>query len=1407
MQLSHRRIISACISATLAYALVMVLSGAASDLVTNEKEVRSGTVYTFAAENISQEDATVEWSASDGSPTSYAGRSMRWTAPVVDSPKNVIISLNLTNSYGCCKYYYKLFNIHVVPNAIAKVSLMKNCLFTAPVKIGDHVIYVYNVTNPGTLPLTNLNLTDLQSWGPDCQPIYKSGDDGNGALDPGETWRYECNYKVMDPSDYPILRIMQSDRGSSDLSRIMQRLEASKVRLEIVMDNLHRSVSQFDVKSATLVKAELIQKGLIYTFYNYSNEVTGESFVKILDHEGNLNRTVYLDPTSGTVLTVHYSKYGKMISEELYYPPPGTNEDLKIEYDLPADGYNTITITDYKSGDTLIIIVNALGNILSKEYRKTPGYVLYKEKILLKNKATVTAKTRDGNEVSDWDSFTLEVFRPLPNLIVTKTAQSEAASPGGFLNYTIIYRNDGGSDAHDIVITEAYDRNLSFVRSDPPPDVGAVNRWSQGVLKIGESGSINIQTRISALVVPGSEIANKVALTARENVTAISIINTALGRNDLNITKIASADPVQPGKSLTYTIIYRNNGSIKQANVTVYDRLDPYVDLANGSAQRDLVWRLGDMNPGDWSEIPVNVVVKSAIPANISSIVNRYRISSNQFAGKTKELVTGLVNGGLNITKTASSDFMPPGRELTYTITYRNEGTMNQTNVTIHDWLDPYVELVGSAANPPLTNGSSGNHLWWNRGYLKPGEGGTITIVVRSNSNIPDHVSKIINIYKINSNQAAGRNLTLKTDVVHSLWIRKKADKSTYNREDNITYTISYGNSGNKSAHSVNVTDILPDVILLSVYPVPTIISGNNLTWSIGTMEENKSNTIRIVVQVPKKPKANYYETSLVQGDGYAYVRKGFSTEEKKEGLTNFATIYGYYGEYPFKVSANSSVTVLGSPGTSISSLEHGSGYYKEEEKSTLHQENKSISLDKSLFAKYRKTSFLLPGDRRVDYDSLWSDRTRVENRIMGDSLQENYIYADTLNQNSSFTADMNQTVYDSKADFSSAMAQINYKKRLSGERSVLQMIDENYHGSFRIEESVDSYGESVKFTKSAVGKGFVSSDKWAKGRQRSYESGSGYYSSQERSELGSVDKSLKAQYGPVNLSAGSTNLSYASLWNEGMQTRDDQTGALIGKDIHYASSVDMESMMEKSSLSLLGKFNGTLDIDIGNDPNIDLDQTFTGSFQIDTAIAIHEMPKHLYPHVSISKTAAMLDEETVLFLINLSNDGNKLLKPLNVTDYLPKGCSYINSSIRAKTNGHMVNWTIPSLDVGRKLTIKMRSKLDGSSTRYTNTVSVRAVCKDKIAEAKNSTTFEAFYEPLPCCPGENDSSTADNKINMTRIFNTTPTLGYWGSWSPSPCFNITGNITECSAEWEAYYDEMEKNAGLCSCASNYEVP
>ncbi len=53
---------------------------------------------------------------------------------------------------------------------------------------GDTVTYTYQVANSGDDPLTNVSVVDDK-----CAPLsFINGDNGNGRLDPTETWRYRC---------------------------------------------------------------------------------------------------------------------------------------------------------------------------------------------------------------------------------------------------------------------------------------------------------------------------------------------------------------------------------------------------------------------------------------------------------------------------------------------------------------------------------------------------------------------------------------------------------------------------------------------------------------------------------------------------------------------------------------------------------------------------------------------------------------------------------------------------------------------------------------------------------------------------------------------------------------------------------------------------------------------------------------------------------------------------------------------------------------------------------------------------------------------------------------------------------------------------------------------------------------
>ena len=1240
-----------------------------------------------------------EWTATDEQMNSVGGfndstrANVTWTPP---GPGTFRISFN---SMTCSQTI-------TVSQCAPSIKLNKSCEYKSPVVMGDMITYTYQVTNDGGVPLTDLNLTDVQNWGPNCQPVYIRGDDGDHILNPGETWYYECEYKVANPTQDPELHTMAA-ANTTGTESVIRKLMEIETRLEIILGNLRPLQQQFDTKAATETVTQKPINGANYTLINYTNIVTGEALSKIIDPEGSLNKT-YFDPLSGSVFTTLYDPSGKMIAEEILIP--ATKEYLKIQYDLPYSNYKTYTVIDFLNGDTLTILVDPFGNIISKEYAKTPGYRPYVERYFLRNTATVTAKAPDGTEVSDSDSFTLEVFLPLPILKVTKEAEPDPVAKGGLLNYTITFENLGGADAHDVVLTETYDKDLEFITSDPPSDFGTTNTWTIGDLLVGQSGVLRVKGRVSSLAATGQKIKNVVDLTCKENASAEAVINTTVVGSPLNITKSVNPIILQPDESFTYTLNYRNDGQSIQRNVTVQDFLDDRVTL-----------------------------------------------------------------------------------------------------------------LTPSASPPPnqILNESLGPHLIWWIGDLNPGDRGTIEIFAKTREQgyFNNNTDTILNICRINNSENMSE-FDLTTPVVTSLWINKTADKSSVYRGDNITYTITYGNADPRFTFTdIWINDTLPEGVepgfLQEEYTFSSSRSvqlesteDNVLRWHLsGDLRPGDTGSIVFSVYVPKL-KMNFTETSSVKGDGYTYVRKFLSTAEEKPSLTNRVTIRGHIDNPDYMnetVTASASVTIIGAEGTVVRTTEHGSGHYEEDEKSSMRLENRSIKLEKSIFAKHRNTSFSLPHNRTMKFTSLWSDRTGVDNRILGDVLTENYLYTDTLQKNISLDMDMNQTVYKSESDFRNGTAQISYKQHTKyrpRSQIVTKDIAEDYQGSFKVMESIDSYGESTKYQKSSLGKGFVLSDVRPDRLQRSYEFGNGYYSSEEASESGFVVKNVKMLYEPLNETAGGRNISYAIFWGEGMWTKDRDIGYVISEGFRSATSINKEAQMGRNFLSLLGDFNGTMDLKMvmGPSPKNEthrVEQTFSGSFRTNTAFSVSVIPLHLGPHLWVSKDAVMTDPETVLFTINVTNDGSRLLAPLNVTDFMPAGLIFLNSSMRPEITGQIIRWTVVGLESGRTLNLKLYARMrEGIGYPFVNRVIVEGHYQDQVAVASNWTSVNQGYLPVSPMP-------ISELAGMFDIFHNE---GHWGDWNPSPCFNMTLWIPTAYYEIERYYDQLDIAALEGNC-SPYEVP
>ena len=86
-----------------------------------------------------------------------------------------------------------IFVKHAHASVLTNIDITKVASQTELPINGGVVIYTYNVTNPNTVSLSDVILSDNK-----CSTISgKSGDDNNNnLLDPGEVWTYDCSRLV-----------------------------------------------------------------------------------------------------------------------------------------------------------------------------------------------------------------------------------------------------------------------------------------------------------------------------------------------------------------------------------------------------------------------------------------------------------------------------------------------------------------------------------------------------------------------------------------------------------------------------------------------------------------------------------------------------------------------------------------------------------------------------------------------------------------------------------------------------------------------------------------------------------------------------------------------------------------------------------------------------------------------------------------------------------------------------------------------------------------------------------------------------------------------------------------------------------------------------------------------------------
>ena len=686
---------------------------------------------------------------------------------------------------------------------------------------------------------------------------------------------------------------------------------------------------------------------------------------------------------------------------------------------------------------------------------------------------------------------------------------------------------------------------------------------------------------------------------------------------------------------------------------------------------------------------------------------------------------------------------------------------------------------------------------------------------MQASGSIPKSIKKVYNLYRISSNATQGTYQSLETLVVHSLWIRKTTERSSYSPGELVNYTIKYGNDETEDVpfKNVRITDTLPDVEFVGASPYPSTFQGKILVWEIGNLAPQQGGTIYLTVHIRERPRTKFDESGSVSGEGYIYERKMLSTNREPYSLTNSVTIIGNLIRDPItpRTDSDSVSITVSDPGTEIETVEHGSGYYQQEQLVHLNYSNKSIRLDKKIFAKHAPTSLSLSRNRDINFNSLWFDRTKAKNFVRNETVSENYLYMDLINKESHFLVDPNQTVYKSTGDFYGGEAQIAYIKTkprtIPGLSDNYVDISEDYHGSFKIGQSLDSYGEGVSYSKSAKGLGFVVSDKRIDKTQRSFEAGSGGYQSDEVIKTGVVYKDASMIYAPNNQSFGSFKANYSSKWHEEMWTRNRDIGAIISERIGFADSIKKETLMQDATMALLAQFNGTADIKAVEQiapkakENVSVDQRFIGNYKLDTTIAINQGPIYIQPHINVTKEVLKQDGTTALFRINLTNDGNKTLGPIYVTDSLPEGLTFIDSSLRPdEITGRVIRWSLISLQIGGKQSITLRARIKDTGSRFINLVDVSAQYNGGVITARAACGFVLDW--LPCCLIKTPILVPKPVLTTHPAFY--PDYYAGGDWVPPKSFNLSLNLSEYPLDQvipcSSCSSDIPENGGCSSC-------
>lgn len=368
-----------------------------------------------------------------------------------------------------------------------------------------------------------------------------------------------------------------------------------------------------------------------------------------------------------------------------------------------------------------------------------------------RNTVTVVCENEDGDTCSDTDTASVEVFRRLADLSVTKLDSADPARAGSTLTYTITASNESTLTAFDAVVTDTLGAGMTFVpgsvevtgATGPTGDayVGGVLTVTLGDMAAGQTVTITFQVTVDSGSPMTAHVGSPANIADRVNTVVVSsATDDPDPSNNLDIeytgimpirhTFIALekvANPLrlgEPGGEFSYTYTVSNVGSDTVAVTSLTDDVIGAIDLPFDVT----------LEPGESMESVVATWTYDAIGIyrNVATAtaLNEDGDSVNATAAADVEVYQRLTDLAVNFLE--DSDATRSTNLVTFTLIASNESTFTGRSAMLVNDLSAGLEFVPGtitvAGAPGWAVAPAGTHAWaLSLGDMVPSQVATIT--------------------------------------------------------------------------------------------------------------------------------------------------------------------------------------------------------------------------------------------------------------------------------------------------------------------------------------------------------------------------------------------------------------------------------------------------------------------------------------------------------------------------------------------------------------------------------------------------------------------------------------------------------------------------------------------------------